>query len=191
MANDVILKCAIAAMWGAWLAYWAVAARGTKKIRWRESSVSQSLHIVPLGLAGLLVGVSDWPLGFLNARIFPYSFSVSAAGVAVLALALGFSVWARIHLKGNWSATVTVKEGHELIRSGPYKYVRHPIYTGLIFGIFGMAIWAGEWRGIFAVLLTILAFTYKSRTEERELVKNFPEYEDYRRKTAALIPFIF
>lgn len=69
-------------------------------------------------------------------------------GLLMVICGLAFAVWARIHLGRNWSGTVTVKEDHELIRSGPYGIVRHPIYTGLLLAIAGTAIVFGEWRAV-------------------------------------------
>jgi len=84
-----------------------------------------------------------------------------------------------------------VKEGHALIRSGPYAHVRHPIYTGILLAFLGTAVSIGEWRALLAVPFALLAFVLKSRLEEGRMRQTFPEYEQYQRETAALIPFIY
>jgi hypothetical protein len=102
-----------------------------------------------------------------------------------------FSVWGRLHLGTNWSQAVTVKEDHELITTGPYAFVRHPIYTGLLVGILGSAIAVGEWRGLLAVILAIAALWPKLRLEEKWLRAEFGEpYEAYSRKVSALLPHV-
>ena len=112
-----------------------------------------------------------------------------AIGAAVNLAGLLFTVWARIHLGRNWSGTVTLKQDHELITSGPYAWVRHPIYTGLLLGFVGLAIARGEWRSILAVVIIALAFWRKLRIEESWMLEQFGDaYRSYRRRVAALIP---
>ncbi len=112
-------------------------------------------------------------------------------GFAITVCGIVLSVLARKHLGRNWSATVTIKHDHELVLSGPYAYVRHPIYTGLLLGFIGSAIALGEWRGVIAVALVTVALWRKLRVEERGMQQQFGEkYIEYSRKVAALIPFI-
>lgn len=99
-------------------------------------------------------------------------------------MGLGIAIWARRHLGRNWSAEVRLKEGHALVRSGPYARVRHPIYPGLL-AMTGTALVVGEWRGVVAALLVLLAFVLKSRVEEERTREAFPEHEAYRRESAA------
>jgi protein-S-isoprenylcysteine O-methyltransferase Ste14 len=85
-----------------------------------------------------------------------------------------------------------VKQEHELIRSGPYAHLRHPIYTGLLLALIGSAIVRGEWRGVLAVLIACAALWRKLRLEERWMIETFgDDYRRYREHTAALIPFLF
>jgi protein-S-isoprenylcysteine O-methyltransferase Ste14 len=113
--------------------------------------------------------------------------------VAVVLTAGGllFSVWARVRLGRNWSATVTIKDQHELIADGPYRFVRHPIYTGLLVAILGTALARGDWRGMLAMAIVSWAFWRKLTIEERWLAQQFgDDYAAYRRRVAALVPFI-
>jgi len=109
----------------------------------------------------------------------------------VAALGLALTVWARMHLGANWSGTVTVKQDHELVRSGPYAWVRHPIYTGLLLMLAGTALALGEWRGVLALLIAFAALWRKLKLEERWMRETFgTAYDDYRRSVKALLPGI-
>jgi protein-S-isoprenylcysteine O-methyltransferase Ste14 len=148
-------------------------------------------HRVPLLLAAILLALPRWLPRTLTRRFLPEGNLVLVLGVALLAAGLGFSVWARRHLGRNWSSQVVVKEDHALIRSGPYQHLRHPIYTGILLAFLGTAVTIGEWRALLAFLFAVVAFAVKGRAEEQRMVGIFPEYQQYRRETAALIPFVY
>lgn len=186
-----VLANLIAALWLAWLVYWFAAARDVKSTRWREPWASQMLYRVPIMISVLLLVAPSRLPDALTRRFAPPGAWLDAAGLAATATGLGFAVWARRHLGRNWSAIVTVKEGHSLVRTGPYRYVRHPIYTGVLLALSGSALATGEWRGPLAVAVALLAFVQKTSVEERRMRETFPEYEQYRRQTARLVPFIF
>jgi protein-S-isoprenylcysteine O-methyltransferase Ste14 len=143
-------------------------------------------------LAALLLALPPHRLpGVLNDRFLPRGALFPWLGTLLVAAGLGLASWARVHLGRNWSGTVTLKEGHTLVVSGPYGVVRHPIYTGLLFAFLGTALAIGEWRGLAAFALALFAFLYKSRAEEARMRETFPQYADYRRRTKALLPFIY
>jgi protein-S-isoprenylcysteine O-methyltransferase Ste14 len=178
-------------LWIAWLVYWWVSARNVKVARWQEPLGSQLLHRVPMILAALLLSAPGvLPLA-LRRRILPPGTLVPTVGLVLIAAGLGFTVWARRHLGRNWSSQVVVKEDHALIRTGPYRRVRHPIYTGLLLAFLGTAMIIGEVRAFFAFLLLLISFAIKSQAEEARMSETFPEYEQYRRETAALMPYVF
>ena len=103
-----------------------------------------------------------------------------------------FAVWAREHLGSNWSRSVTIKEGHELIASGPYSVVRHPIYTGILAGFLGTAIALSQVRGFIVFLLIFFILWVKLRMEEQWMRSQFGEtYATYAHQTAALVPYLF
>ena len=94
-------------------------------------------------------------------------------------------------LGGNWSSDVTLKRDHELIVAGPYRWVRHPIYTGILLALAGTALAIGEWRGAIAVVLASVAYWLKLKIEEAVMRRQFGEnYARYAERVPALIPFV-
>jgi protein-S-isoprenylcysteine O-methyltransferase Ste14 len=180
-----------AVLWLAWLAYWIIAARNVKPTRRREAYASRLGHTALTVLAAALLAFSGQPFEWLDASFLPETTVAYWLGLLMVAVGLAFAVWARVHLGRNWSGRVTVKEDHELIRSGPYGLVRHPIYTGMLFAILGTAIAFGEWRGLIAFGLLSLSLVLKLRMEERFMRETFGErYVRYATATPALIPFV-
>jgi len=178
-------------LWLVWGFYWLVLAYGGKAVARKESVISRLAHLVPLFFAGYLLAADRLPGGFLCGRAWPATAASYWAGLALLSLGLGFSMWGRIAIGRNWSATVTVKEDHELVRKGPYRFVRHPIYTGLLLGFIGTAVALAEWRGVLAVAIVFIALWRKLKMEERWMGEVFGEaYADYKREVAALVPFL-
>ena len=184
-----VLEIIIPTLWFAWVLYWIVAAADVKPTRWREPVGSRLLHLAPLVLAAMLL-LPHRVEPIMTARYLPEGPLFPALGAIMVAVGLGFATWARWHLGANWSGWVTLKEEHSLIQTGPYRYVRHPIYAGMLLAFVGSAAAIGEWRGVVAIALALLAFLRKLRIEEVRMRKTFPEYESYCRTTAALIPFV-
>jgi protein-S-isoprenylcysteine O-methyltransferase Ste14 len=180
----------IALLWLAWGAYWLIAALNSKATARRESAASRAGYVLPILIGGLLIGWRDLPWTWLTARLWPRSMAVYWVGMALIVAGLAWSVWARVHLGRNWSGTVTVKEGHELIRSGPYAYTRHPIYTGVLSALLGTALASGTVRAALGMVIITAAFVGKLRLEERFMRETFPgEYARYSAQVPALIPF--
>jgi protein-S-isoprenylcysteine O-methyltransferase Ste14 len=128
----------------------------------------------------------------LSRKVFEPSIAVSYAGLVITAVGLVFAILARLYIGRNWSALIQVKEGHQLIRSGPYALVRHPIYSGLMLATLGTAIAYAEVSGFLAFVMILAAWGYKSRLEEAAMVEQFgAQYEDYRAHVKALVPFVF
>lgn len=180
-----------AAMWLAWMLFWLLAAARTKQTARRESHASRIAHVLPLAIAAVLLGTPHVPIAGFSARLLPFPLAANWAGAFITACGLLFTVWARVHLAGNWSGTVTIKQGHELIQTGPYAYLRHPIYSGLLLAFAGSALGRNDVRGLVALAIAIVALWRKLRIEEQWLTQEFgPAYEAYRRRARALIPFV-
>lgn len=181
----------VPALWLAWIIYWTLSAAKTKGTMRRESLLARAGHGAPLIIAALLLALPTLPAGFLCGRVLADVAATFWIGVGVQVAGLAIMVWARVHLGRNWSATVTIKQDHELIRGGPYRFVRHPIYTGGLIAVFGTAITLAEWRGLLAMFIVFVALWRKLQIEERWLGETFGEdYAKYRAEVAALIPFL-
>ncbi len=186
-----LYEAPFAVLWLAWLAYWMVAAANVKAVRRREAFATRFGHVALSVLAAALLAFPDRRLPWLDQRFLPPTIIAYWLGLLMLAVGIAFAVWARRYLGRNWSGTVTVKQNHELIRSGPYRLVRHPIYTGLLLAILGTAVAFGEWRGLLAFALLTGSLLLKLRIEERFMSESFPkEYARYRAEVPALIPHI-
>jgi len=191
MRYELVIGIIIPCLWLGWLAYWWYSARNVKPTAVPEPVSVKLQHRVPMVLGALCFAAPGLMPEALNIRFVPEGPVLPAIGTVLLALGLGFSVWARRHLGRNWSQQVVVKEDHTLVRTGPYRYVRHPIYTGILLGMLGMAIAIGHWRVLLGFAFMLLSFTIKSRYEERRMRETFSEYADYQRRTAALIPYVY
>lgn len=176
--------------WLAWMIYWFVAARSVSRRKFTESGISQLMHSLPLGLGMWLIFRGA---GIPELRYHLYSIEeLRWAGVALTAIGLLFSVWARVHLGRNWSGVVTLKADHKLIRTGPYRYVRHPIYTGLLIAAMGSAMVANTLEAVFGVGLVLVAFLIKMRHEERLLTQEFgDDYRAFKSEVSALVPYVY
>jgi protein-S-isoprenylcysteine O-methyltransferase Ste14 len=180
-------------LWIAWLVYWVSSAAGVKPALRRESAWARASYIIPIVIASILLSIPTIPGGgFLFSRFLPSGVDAYWPGVILIAGGLGFSIWARQHLGRNWSGTVQVKQDHQLICTGPYRFVRHPIYTGVLVAFLGTAIVNGDWCGLLAVFTAFGSFWRKLRLEEHFMRETFGSvYEEYRARTTALIPYVF
>lgn len=187
-----IERTVIPVLWGLWLLYWIVTALSVKETRQHESAASRFSHVVPLIVGGVLVGSPGLLGGVLEQRIWPATPAWHLLTIALVAIGLGFSVLARAWLGRNWSARVTLKRDHELIRSGPYAYVRHPIYTGLLVALLGTALAVGNWRALAGFAVLVIAIIRKLTIEERFMADAFGDaYARYRAEVKALVPFVW
>jgi protein-S-isoprenylcysteine O-methyltransferase Ste14 len=176
------LKSAIGIIWVVFLAYWVLSAVGAKR-------GSRSLRTRPPGLLIVIVG-------FLLIRIIgPSSLKVDSLALeavgAVLCLSgLGLAVWARIYLGRNWGMPMTQKDEPELVTTGPYRFVRHPIYSGILVAILGTSL-ATNLYVLIGVGVVGIYFVYSAKVEEKIMTTSFPNsYPSYRMRTKMLIPFV-
>lgn len=163
----------IGALWTLFGMYWLVSALKRKRTKQRETILQRLAYVLPLLAAAYLLSQPGARYGWLGARFVPYSPVVEWAGVLLTAAGVGMAFWARWHLGGNWSGAVALKEGHELIRTGPYRAIRHPIYTGILLALLGTAVTAGEVRALIAVGIAWISFYIKARREESFLAQEF------------------
>ena len=171
--------------WAAFWLYWLVAAFSMKRgrISWsRELRIRAVLAVVVI----LLVRLGVFRGHGLNTD--PWRAGI---GLVLFALGLGFAIWARMHIGRNWGTPMSQKKDPELVTSGPYRLVRHPIYSGVLVAGVGTAAALG-WLGLIAVALAGVYFVYSATVEERYLTDQLPDtYPVYKRSTKMLIPFIF
>jgi len=181
----------ITTLWLIWGLYWLAASFSVKAVRRQEAVPSRLSHMLPLALAAVLLSSRRIAGPYLCVSLLPHTLITFWVGVVLVAVGIVFSIAGRVCLGGNWSGTVTLKENHELVRRGPYRLVRHPIYTGLLFGVLGTAIAQGELRSLLALALIAVAFLRKIGIEESFLTEEFGNsYERYRSEVPALIPFL-
>jgi protein-S-isoprenylcysteine O-methyltransferase Ste14 len=180
-----VVDVVIFAVWIAFWIYWLVASIGVKagQTRWAR-------------FAGVRVGVILVVLLLLRGRALKGHGAVSdpwlqGIGLAVFLLGLALAVWARLYLGRNWGMPMSQKADPELVTTGPYRIIRHPIYSGIILAMIGTAI-AVSLYWLVAVVLLGAYFVYSATAEERFMAGRFPDsYPQYKRSTKMLIPFIF
>lgn len=171
---------------------WLAASLKTKPVARRQSiAISLGYKIIAFFAAFLLFD-SHLPVTLLRLRFRSLSTFLDIVGFVITLAGIGFAIWARFALKGNWSSAITVKEDHELIQRGPYAIVRHPIYAGFSLAALGTAITVGELRGLIAVVLSVIAWRMKWGVEEVYMREQFGEkYTGYKRRVKAIVPGIW
>ena len=177
---------AIRLAWVGLVVFWVWNWRSVKRTERQESAASRASYslIILLGFLAMFR-----PLGMLGGLLLARTPELLAAAVAMTWAGILFAIRARVYLGSNWSAVVTVKEGHELMCGGPYRVTRHPIYSGLLLAAAGVAVAADRWQALIGLGLVLAGFWIKSRKEERWMLERFgAEYQEYRRRTRALIP---
>ena len=181
----------ISACWTLFAVIWLLAAFATKKSVYQESRAQRLRYTIPILLGGFLLAKGHRLSEPLNHRVIPHVEALAWTGIVLCVAGLAFCIWARVTLGSNWSGTITLKEKHELIVRGPYRLVRHPIYTGLLTMLVATVIVLGHVAGIIAVPLVFLSFWIKLRDEEQVMLKQFPnEYAAYQQRVRRLIPFV-
>jgi protein-S-isoprenylcysteine O-methyltransferase Ste14 len=186
---NVVYSMLVPALWIAWFIYWRIAALNVKRTMRSEPIRSRLLYMAG-PVAGALLLANFGAVGILAEPIWPRTALTFWLGVVIMALGFAFTVWARITLGRNWSATITLKEHHELIQTGPYAWVRHPIYAGALVMIVGTVVVIAEWRGVLALAIVLVSLLIKARREERWMTEYFgPNYVAYRKRVPMLIPW--
>jgi protein-S-isoprenylcysteine O-methyltransferase Ste14 len=177
--------------WMAFAAYWAIGALRTRATVRREPFLARYgvMLIEVIGFTLLLNG--DASIGLLRRHIVPPSDNAVIVGIVLTWIGIGLAMWARFHLGQYWSGRITLKEGHELIRTGPYARLRHPIYTGLVLAAIGSALVINHWRCAVGVAVIMIGFVIKAKREEALLAGQFGEaFQEHIRHTGFLLPKI-
>ncbi|MGH8101369.1 MAG: methyltransferase family protein, partial [Chthoniobacterales bacterium] len=186
VAIDVIRGC-----WLTFVIVWMLAAVSTKRSLYRESQSQRLSYVLPIVAAYFLLvngGRLPYPL---NLRIVQHTAIAAWAGMILCVAGLGFAIWARVVIGHNWSGAVTLKEEHELVEHGPYRLVRHPIYTGILSMFVATAIMLGHLAGCVGIVIAFASFWIKLIREEKVMLNQFPDkYTVYRQRVKRLIPFV-
>jgi protein-S-isoprenylcysteine O-methyltransferase Ste14 len=183
------IRAAFACAWGALIIVWIAGLFFSKPTARRTSYSSRLILVAPLATFYLLVNLHVIPLDWVLMRLWPQAPAIQLLGLALTVLGCLFAIWARVTLGSNWSGLPNVKREHELIVRGPYKLVRHPIYSGLLLALVGTAIAADRSFWALALVLFVVSYTVKMRQEEQLMMQTFPDhYPAYRRRVKALIP---
>jgi protein-S-isoprenylcysteine O-methyltransferase Ste14 len=177
-------------LWIIFSVYWTIEAKNSAESRTSESKASTALHQIVINVALILL---FWPVPHLAGWFLPQRWHfLVLVGVLIQIAFFALAISARRHLGKNWSAEVRIGEGHELIQTGPYRFVRHPIYTAMLGMFLGTAIASGQVHALVAIVILFLSYIRKTRLEEEILKKTFgPAFDSYRRETWSLVPPVY
>jgi protein-S-isoprenylcysteine O-methyltransferase Ste14 len=195
MVNSVIFVYnALMAIWIIWLLYWGGSwvyemLKGQRK---KIIKGKRRINNVLLSIALILVLFPETQqLGFLGFRFIPVLPVLWYVGLAIAAIGIFFAILARYYLGSNWSSIPALRKGQKLVRTGPYSIVRHPIYTGILFGMIGSAIVVGQYRNLIALVLILIFCWSRIHDEERIMEDEFgKEYSIYKKEVKTIIPWI-
>jgi protein-S-isoprenylcysteine O-methyltransferase Ste14 len=187
-----LIKAFIGVVWIAFVTYWLISSFGSKKsVRGPRrfaglvARIAVAMLIV-IAFRGHLFHQTEHVFSSVTSNVY-----CAATGLALIVVGLSFAVWARVNIGNNWGMPMTLKEEPELITSGPYAFVRHPIYSGILFAMAASIIV----YGIISLMILLIAgayFVYSAKREEANLVAQMPDaYPAYKQRSKMLIPFVF
>lgn len=179
-------------LWAAWLISWLVAAVWSARTVARAPAAGRLLHSAFVSGGTVLIFAQPALLASIEKPLYPQIGWVGWAGAALTLAGLGYSWWARIHLGRLWSGTVTLKEDHSIVQTGPYRLTRHPIYTGLLLALTATTILRDTGAAFLGFALLLVGLVLKLRQEERLLAEHFGHaYREYQTRVPALVPGIW
>ena len=183
------LQQALAYVWSIFGVYWVLRGIRTKAAKTREISAWRFLRLFILVIVFTLLFAQWTRIGFLGWRFVPVKPFIFQTGFVLALAGITLALWARLHLGRNWSDKVVLKVDHELIRSGPYAYLRHPIYSGVLLGILGTGLVIGEWRCVLAFCILLINYCIKAKREDHILAAQFGEaFEQHKKQAGFLLP---
>jgi protein-S-isoprenylcysteine O-methyltransferase Ste14 len=171
------------------LLFWIVTSFTTKRTVERRRRWVGPFAVV--GIISMVARMAFREAGWLNGLLWQRTLLTGLFGDAMALAGLAVMLWARVTIGRNWSGGVVLKEDHELVTSGPYRFVRHPIYSGLLLLVLGWAVWRGRAYGFVGPAAMLLLFSIKARAEEQLMIDHFGDaYRSYRKRVKALIPYV-
>jgi protein-S-isoprenylcysteine O-methyltransferase Ste14 len=180
------------ALWLALCIVWGAGLLATKPTLERQSPSARLPQSAVLLLGFWMLFAGSVHAAWLDLRIHEPGRLARTAGLALTLAGIPLAIWARLALGANWSGVPARKQGHTLIRRGPYCFVRHPIYTGILTASAGAALLGGSLHNLLAPLFIFLAFWLNIETEEKLMVSTFgAEYVDYKKRVKTLVPYLF
>jgi protein-S-isoprenylcysteine O-methyltransferase Ste14 len=186
LTGTIITYC-----WVIWAVFWFASAFLQKRIEKRISSFWGILQYLLIFIPVILL-VRYNIFNFTSIVLVKTTLFINILSIFLCVVGLALTLLARIYLSGNWSGAVVLKKGHELIQKGPYRFIRHPIYSGMCLMFLGTAFAVGRIGGFIGFAIFFLGLWFKSRQEERLMIKHFGrKYLDYKKRTKALIPYVF
>ncbi len=194
------LNRTIRILWAAFGIYWVIAARlqsrggsipnsPTAENKVSDAPSPRLFHHACLVAAFILLFAPKIAVSALDGRFLPCGMPLGIAGLLFTIAGLALAVWARRHLAENWSSRVRIRIGHELIRTGPYAHLRHPIYSGVLLAVVGSAFVVDRWRALISVALILISYSIKGRREDAVLAREFGDsWLEHRRRAGFLLP---
>jgi protein-S-isoprenylcysteine O-methyltransferase Ste14 len=180
-------------LWAIWFGYWVISARNrvrdTTESTVQHETIAGRLSYALFMWIGFLLLFWRGRLPYVDFQLWPTSHASLVTGLAVQAVGLGFTVWARLTLGKNWSGRIATGGNQQLVTNGPYRFVRHPIYTGLLLAIAGLTLVVGSFQGLLGFVFGAVGVLVKIRREETSVRRHFGSaYEEYARRVPALFP---
>jgi protein-S-isoprenylcysteine O-methyltransferase Ste14 len=189
MTAKQVFRLLVEIPWIVFLVYWIISAARTRATRQTESFASRYAILLIETAGFVLLFRHSEGIGFLGDRFMHRTLASAIVGSILIWMGIGLAIWARYHLAEYWSARITIKEDHQLIRTGPYARLRHPIYSGIILAAIGSALVIDEWRCILGVCLVLTGYCIKARKEETMLTQQFGEaFREHQKHAGFLIP---
>ncbi len=175
--------------WIVFVLYWIVSAIRTRDTLQTESFASRYAILLIEAAGFVLLFRHSAGIGFLGHRVMHRTLPSAIVGSILTWMGIGLAIWARYHLAEYWSARITIKEDHQLIRTGPYTRLRHPIYSGIVLAAIGSAVVIDQWRCVLGVCLVLIGYCIKARKEETMLTQQFGDaFREHQKQAGFLIP---
>ena len=178
-----------------WVVFWVYWSFGAPRRCPSQRKVARTFTVLNTGLLYLgfiLVLLGRSVAGSLGLHFVSPTIPIDVTGTVFAIIGVAFAIWSRQSLKHNWSGEVAITEGQQLIRSGPYAIVRHPIYAGMLLALLGTTLVASTVGSLIGFFLAIISLWQKADTEEQFLRVEFGEqYAKYQREVKFLIPYIY